>query len=404
MPSPHQPDILILGAGPAGTVAAITLARAGRRVTILERDPAPKHKVCGEFLSAEALHLLAALNLHPETHDAHPIRTVRLSSAHHLTESPLPFPARSLTRRCLDTLLRNAAESAGAHTLRNAAVESLTQTPQGHWQATLADGTPITAPTAILATGKHDLRGFPRPPGRQNDLVALKMYFQLAPAQAAALQHTVELHLHPYSYTGLQPVEPQPTEALVPHPSSQATGGPATPSLTTNLAPTANLTALVRRHHLTALGGWPGLLADLQRHNPHAAQRLAGATPLLTKPLALSAIPYGFVRRHALAPTLYAVGDQAAVIPSFTGDGMSIALFTGLRAAQAILANEPATAFQPALHAQLRHQVARATALSQALIHPTTSRVLTTAAHLWPASLRHTATLTRLSQEALSSF
>ncbi len=374
---PHTPDILILGGGLAGSAAAIHLARAGRSVTLIDREPTPKHKVCGEFLSAEALHLLHHLGLNlnpsPETRPSHshPIRTVRLASRHHLTEAQLPFPAQSLTRRCLDPLLLHTAEQSGAQILRGQALENLTHQTD-RWHATLNTGRTLTAPQVVLATGKHDLRGFPRPGGPQGDLVALKMYFRLAPDQTTALQHAVELLLHPHGYTGLQLVEDG----------------------------TANLTALVRRAHLSQLGGWPGLLDELGRTNPHAAQRLQNATPLLDKPLALSGIPYGFVRRHALAPTLYTVGDQAAVIPSFTGDGMSIALYTGLRAAEAILANEPATLFQPELHRQLRGQVARATALSRALIHPASRPLLTTAAHVWPGMMRHVARLTRLPEDA----
>ena len=387
----------------AGSAAAICLARAGYSVLLVDRDTAPKHKVCGEFLSAEALHLLthlgvalapsgdpapsgpvngtwvskappklvnatASANLHPD-----PIHTVRLTSTSYRTEAHLPFPAQSLTRRCLDHLLLELAKAAGVTVLQGS-IEQLVEAPGG-WQATLATGQTFTASHAVLATGKHDLRGYPRPAGRQNDLLALKMYWHLAPAQAAILQNTVELHLFPHGYAGLQPVEDG----------------------------SANFTALVRKHRLTQLGGWPGLLADIRAANPHAAQRLRDATPLLAKPLALGAIPYGFVRRHALAANLYAVGDQAAVIPSFTGDGMSLALFTGIAAAQAILDGQPATLFQPQIHQKLRYQIARATFLSGALLHPTAKPLLTTAAHLWPASLRHAATLTRLSQTALQS-
>jgi menaquinone-9 beta-reductase len=369
---------LILGGGLAGSAAAIALARAGREVVLLERERAAKHKVCGEFLSAEALHLLAALGIDPAAHGAQPVHTVRLAAygprARHTAETRLPFAARSLTRRCLDELLLTAAEQAGASVLRGATVEALTTTATG-WQATLSDGQSLSAPTVILATGKHDLRGLPRPGGVQGDLVALKMYWRLKEKQAAALAHSVELLLHPHGYTGLQSVE---------------TGA-------------ANLTALVRRHHLTRLGGWAGLLAELLETNPHAAERLEGAIPLLEKPLAISAIPYGFVRKQAVAPGLYAVGDQAAVIPSFTGDGMSIALCTGLMAAKALLENEPASIFQARLHRTVKSQIARAIAVSRLAVHPRGHHLLTVAARLYPGILARTAALTRLPSSALNT-
>ncbi len=54
-------DLIVIGGGPAGTSAAITAARSGARVLLLERGRFPRHKVCGEFVSAESLDLLAAL-------------------------------------------------------------------------------------------------------------------------------------------------------------------------------------------------------------------------------------------------------------------------------------------------------------------------------------------------------
>ena len=54
-------DIAVIGGGPAGTSAAITAARAGARVLLLERGSFPRQKVCGEFVSSESLELLQNL-------------------------------------------------------------------------------------------------------------------------------------------------------------------------------------------------------------------------------------------------------------------------------------------------------------------------------------------------------
>ncbi len=56
-----QFDLAVVGAGPAGTSAAITAARHGARVGLFEAKDFPRHRVCGEFVSAESLDVLAAL-------------------------------------------------------------------------------------------------------------------------------------------------------------------------------------------------------------------------------------------------------------------------------------------------------------------------------------------------------
>ena len=61
MSSASKYDLIVVGGGPAGTAAAIVAGRKGRRVLLLERGRFPRHKVCGEFVSAESLALLKVL-------------------------------------------------------------------------------------------------------------------------------------------------------------------------------------------------------------------------------------------------------------------------------------------------------------------------------------------------------
>jgi 2-polyprenyl-6-methoxyphenol hydroxylase-like FAD-dependent oxidoreductase len=137
-----QDEVLIIGGGVAGCAASIALARKGRSVTLIEREPTPRHKVCGEFLSGEALEDLHALGIDVTSLGAVPIDYVRLAAARRAATTPLPFPAKSLTRKALDTALIAEAIAAGVRVKRGRGVQSLSRTAANIWQAKLDDGAP----------------------------------------------------------------------------------------------------------------------------------------------------------------------------------------------------------------------------------------------------------------------
>ena len=186
---PMQDEVLILGGGVAGCAASIALARKGRSVTLIEREPTPRHKVCGEFLSGEALEDLHALGIDVASLGAAPIDHVRLAAARRAAQAPLPFPAASLTRKALDRALIAQAIAAGVRVECGRSVQALSRTTSNTWRATLEDGTTREAPAAFLATGKHDLRGYARPADPQRWVWLSKCIFRLAPAQACQLAH-----------------------------------------------------------------------------------------------------------------------------------------------------------------------------------------------------------------------
>ncbi len=364
-------EVLILGGGVAGCAASIALARKGRSVTLIERETIPRHKVCGEFLSGEALDDLHALGINVASLGAVPITHVRLAAARRAAEAPLPFPAASLTRKAMDTALLAEAIAAGVKVEQGRTVESLDRTTAGGWQASLDDGSKREAPAVFLATGKHDMRGHTRPKDPQQ-WVAFKMYFRLSPAQRAELGDASELMLYPGGYGGIQPVE----DGM------------------------ANLCCVVQRRHLPqGANRWESFLAKMQKDCPHLATRLDGAEPLLTKPIAITHIPYGYIRRTT-DDGIYCIGDQAAVIPSFTGDGISIALHTARCAAEAYLAATPAPIFQTKLRSALLAQMRMAELAADGLNNSLARAVLPFCLRMWPGVMRVTARLTRVAQHS----
>ena len=338
---------------------------------MIEREPTPRHKVCGEFLSGEALEDLHLLGIDVTSLGAVHIPYVRLAAARRAAEAPLPFPAKSLTRKALDTALIAEAVAAGVRVEQGRSVQTLARTAPNVWQATLDDGTIREAPSVFLATGKHDLRGHARPDDPQR-WVAFKMYFRLAPAQTAELARASELMLYPGGYGGIQPVQ----------------GG------------VANLCCVVQQRYLAGAGNrWENFLAKMQQDCPHLAMRLAGAEPLLAKPITITHIPYGYIRRTS-EDGLYCIGDQAAVIPSFTGDGISVALHTARCAVAAYLAGEPAQHFQAKLRSSLLTQMRLAEFAADGMNNSLARAVLPFCLRVWPGVMRVTARLTRIAQPA----
>ena len=357
-------EVLIAGGGVAGAALGAQLARCGRQVEIVEQSHAMRHKVCGEFLSVEAVTDLEHLGLDLRALGAVAIHGVRLHARTRIAACELPFAAISLSRRVLDEALLGLAAQAGAEVRRGRRVERLEREANG-WRARLTGGEVRRARAAVLATGKHDVAGHRRPRGQQNGLVAFKMYFRLPPAQQRSLDGWVELYLFPGGYAGLQMVEEGRT----------------------------NLCLVVEGETLRRCGNrWPALLEHLCRASASLTERLDGAQPLLNKPLALSSIPYGMLPAEA-SDGLWRLGDQAAVIPSFAGDGMAIALESARLACEVYTRGGTAEELAKHLRRRLKGSVGLATAISRLIC---AAPSLAQAVRLWPGMLRVLAERTRV--------
>lgn len=365
-----SPEALVIGGGPAGAALATLLARAGRRVALVEREAGPHDKVCGEFISGEAEGYLRRLGLDLTSLGSIRIDRVRLGAHGEPAEAFLPFPACSLSRRRLDEALLGLAADAGAELLRGCRVKSL-QRSGARWRAMIGGGLDVEAEAAFLATGKHDLRSRQRPPGLHGGLVGFKMHLRLDRAQAAALEGAVELHLFPGGYVGLEPIE----DGLA------------------NLCLVADLRRLGQP-------AFPELLETIRRACPSLDRRLRGAEALWPRPLAISAVPYGHVAKGA-GDGLWRLGDQAAVIPSFAGDGLGIALHSAHEAAAAYLAGDSAAVFQRRLAGDLGLMVKGAALLSRFLVQPWAQDAAVAATRLRPKLLSAAAAWTRIPEKAV---
>ena len=302
-----NPPLLIVGGGPAGTAAAITLARAGEKPLLLERSRETGDAICGGFLSWRTLETLAGLGVEADALNPAPTTRVRLFAGERRADAPLPRPARSVSRRKLDTVLLAAAAAAGARIERGVAVRAIDGTVR------LDDGADLRPDTLFLASGKHDVRGLARPAeARGSDpTLGLRVRIAAAPGLARLVSDAIELHLFDRGYVGI---------------ALQEDGS-------------ANVCMAVHRSRLSEVGDPDKLLVTLGEECPALGERLAyrSGTEAID---AIANVPYGWRLREGRAG-MFRLGDQAGVIPSLAGEGMGIALASGVSAAEAFVRGGP---------------------------------------------------------------
>lgn len=361
-------------------MAALVLAKAGVPCTVFERTRDPAAKVCGEFLSPEAVATLTAhgfpwQRLGPVTLDH-----VRLHNGRKNTVAPLPFrpAARSVPRPVLDEWLLGEAERHGAEVRRGTQVHGI-EAREGRFHIEFEHARDGKAGVAfddlILATGKHGLRQFHRrnPPKGQS-LVGYKMNFKgLSHGLRAALNSTLDLFFFAGGYGGIARV--------------------ADDELTISL--------LVQGHVLRSHGSRDtALLAALASRAPVVAQVLQECVPAWPRPLTVANLPYGHIDSPTCATAgLFAVGDQFAVLPSFTGTGLAFALTSGRLAAERLLADDrehAAAAYAQQAHATARAVMRRAMWLHGWFQRPLFARAAVAAAALMPRLSGAVARATRL--------
>ncbi|HEV2698689.1 MAG TPA: FAD-dependent oxidoreductase, partial [Terriglobales bacterium] len=196
-------DLIVVGAGPAGCAAAITASRGGAKVLLLERGSFPRHKVCGEFVSAESLELLGRL-LIPE--DGKLISTAprigkgRIFADGAEISAEINPPAASITRFALDAALWRACLNGGVDARPNFPVKAVKG--QGPFSVE-TEMENFEAKAVVNATGRWSNLTLPTDASRDNGdrRIGLKAHFREASSPAS-----VDLYFFDGGYCGVQPI------------------------------------------------------------------------------------------------------------------------------------------------------------------------------------------------------
>ncbi|MGH9102167.1 MAG: NAD(P)/FAD-dependent oxidoreductase [Acidimicrobiales bacterium] len=207
-PPALEVDVVVVGAGPAGSAAATALARAGRSVALVDKARFPRDKCCGDGLTTGALRRLAALGLDPGAVTSwSPVEEARVRSpSGRCVSLPLPGGGTHVAvarRRDLDAALVELARRSGATVLEGNAVSTAHWEPAGPGPLTLGleGGGSVRASFAVGADGAWSslrrLVGASDEPGYLGEWHAFRRYFKSTGALAGALWVWFEPELLP---------------------------------------------------------------------------------------------------------------------------------------------------------------------------------------------------------------
>jgi len=313
-------DVAIVGAGPAGSSAAIRLAAAGQSILLIDKAGFPRHKLCGEFVSPECLDHLKDLGVitQVEQHHPQPIdKTVFYSSGGRSFSVDSRWLAQNngdsigLSRRSLDQILLDRAIECGVAVRTETSVLDVAVANGGRVQLDLRspDGSTLGASVSIVmdatGRGRYIARKFDRPTkGIKPGQVAFKAHLRGAKIEPGAC----EIFSYPGGYGGCSQVE----------------GG------------LYNLCFIVDAGLVRSIGSDPmKVLEESVLKNRRAAKVLADIEVVgdwISVPIAR----YGSMDP---APTagIITIGDAAAFIDPFTGSGISMALESSRIACKAVI-------------------------------------------------------------------
>ncbi len=324
--------MLVVGAGPAGSIAALVLARAGADVALLDKARFPRDKACGDFIGPKGLQVLADLGVsEPPGIDVGDMmvvgptgRRVVLPCYDGIT---YPGRARAVTRTVLDDALRTAALEAGAIAVEGRAdlplwsgttLEGFALGSGGDLRADFvigADGaTSHVAQSAGLVDGPKVLWGF-----------AVRCYLEQR-VELPAITLWEQTRWHGFAGYGW----------IFPSQGGGANVGVGIGTLADRQAGAGAVRALpAYLDHLVGLG-------------------LLDRVPSLPLPRRLGGwLKMGMVGTSPASGRVLLVGDAAGLVNPLQGEGIAQAMTSGRAAAEAILGSAEGAA------ARYRHDLAR---------------------------------------------
>ena len=305
-------DVVIVGAGPAGSATAIGLARLGYEVALLDKKVFPREKLCGDFVNPINWAIFRDLGVEEHVLAAPHAEVIgfRITNSSG-REAEARFGPRDrqrsmglgLRRAALDQLLVQRAAELGATTYLGRRIEKLSRTAQG-WQLKF-DEENWQAKLVIGADGRNSWVAQQLGLNRSAAMQGRSVGFQSRLRCSGAVRGQIEIHLFPGGYAGVV---------------SLGDG-------------TITLGMAIDKRKLGGERGADFLFNRVLAQNPHLKEiidRSDSAAELC------SVYPVHFPARRCVADGALLIGDAARVSEPITGEGIYFAMRSGLLAAETI--------------------------------------------------------------------
>lgn len=292
-------------------ISAIQLARSGIECRLIERKKYPFHRVCGEYISNEAVPFLKSANLFPEAFNPPVISTLMLSSVQGKYETmPLTLGGFGISRFTYDNFLVEKAKEAGVQVDQNTEVTNVEFLGQSFLVTTST--TTYEAKVVLGAFGKRSKldvqlnRSFL---SKRSPYVGIKYHLYTDHPD-----HVIALHNFRRGYCGIVNVEAGKT----------------------------NLCYLTHRDNLKRYKNIHDMEGAVLAENPLLRSVLSSAKILFDKPETINEI--SFEPKTPVQDHILMVGDAAGMITPLCGNGMAMAIHSAKVASELVIrfVQEPA--------------------------------------------------------------
>lgn len=300
-------EVIVLGGGLAGLVAAICLRKAGIDVLLIEKKSYPFHRVCGEYISNEVKDFLKRIKIFPDALEPSSINQLLLSTVNgNKVFLPLPLGGFGISRFKFDQYLYEKAVEVGVKFMLGTQVSDVKAVEQ-HFVVKLAGHPDLESKVVIGAFGKRSRldksldRDFL---SKRSPFIGVKYHIKYDKQSA----NTIALHSFKDGYCGLVKIEDDKY----------------------------NLCYLSARSNLTRCNSIQEMEQNILSRNPELSRIFSNAEFLFDKPKVINEISFetkGPIEQHVLM-----CGDAAGMITPLCGNGMAMAIHSAYILSEEVIA------------------------------------------------------------------